>query len=132
GASARDTEFVRVHTVAFGMVTDEADGPVNIADRLRNGKLRLRAMHDCEDGVAAIHEWLDETEVDHFPGREKPAAHHENDGATVGFGGLEYIHRERHAILMAIDDILRALVFLSGPRTDDDSGQEAKQEQRAP
>src|SRR5579884_1393998 len=53
---AADSEAVGIDVIILGVIADEADCTLNILDDLGNGKLRLRAVNDGEDGVAVLQE----------------------------------------------------------------------------
>src|SRR5439155_4355804 len=99
GAAARDSEFVRVHAPSPGMVPHEPHCAMNVLRDFGNMKLGLRAVHDCEHGVAALEEWRVRLGIDRFVARKEAAADHEQNGAPVRLDWLKNIQRQGGAEL---------------------------------
>ena len=110
GRPARDAEPLRVDAIFLGVGPDELDRTVHLLDDLGNDVLRLAAVHDREDRVAAIEQRADgQVEVDHLLVRHPPAADAEDDSPAVGLllRG-EHVHGERDAVMAGVDHVLLA------------------------
>ena len=105
-----DAQTIWVHTVIAGMVTDEADRAMNVPQDFSDNEFGLRTMHDGEDSVAAVQEWLIFCHTDVFVRGEPTTTDHENDPNVVGFPGSEHVERECRAELAAVNHILGAFV----------------------
>src|SRR5262249_55745374 len=107
---AVDAQLIRIDAVVLGVMPNEADGAMHVLEDLGDGELRLAAVHDGEDRVAALQELIDKADVDHFVSREPTAADDKDQAeAVLVFLRLEDIHRQRRAVFAAVDD-----VFLAG------------------
>src|ERR1035438_6970912 len=88
-AAARQSEAVGIHAVLSRVVPNEPHGPMDVRLNLRHDELRLGAMNNREDGVAARHQRLERLRVDGFMCGEPSAADQRNDANPVRLGRLD-------------------------------------------
>src|SRR5947209_13867279 len=107
GGRPGDANALRVNVVVPGMVTDEPDGSVHVFEDLWDRKLRLTAVHNREDGIAALQKFHVEERADALVTGEPAAAYDENDPGAVGILPWgNYVQRQCGPELPAVDDVL--------------------------
>jgi hypothetical protein len=101
-AAARDTKLLRVHAIRRGIRTHKPYRTIQIRHDLLHLKPRLRAMHDDERRVARLRPAaVADAVVVRFPA----AAHDLDDARAVRLRWFEDIHRQRHAVMLRVDDV---------------------------
>ncbi len=108
GAGAENAEFIGMGSERGRVMADPADGAVDVLLDFRDLEFGLGAMDGGHDGVAPLEEGVVVFGVDGFARGEEAAADDEDQGAAVGFGGLEQVEGEGGAELVAVDDVLGA------------------------
>ena len=111
-AESEDAEAVAVDVVLAGMVGDMLECRPDIRDDLGDEVLRAAAVTHRTNGVATVEERLCEWEHRRrgHPLRHPAATHHEKEARARLLAGAvrtEDVVGERHAILVAVDDIGR-------------------------
>ena len=109
GAATCHAEMIGIDAIFFRVETTEPNGAVHVLDDFGDLKFWLRAMHDGENGVAAIEKRLVNGGADGVVGRKPAAAHDENDSKSIRLRGLENIHRQGGAEFSSVDDLFRSL-----------------------
>ena len=112
GAETENAEAVAVDVVLGGMVGDMLEGRSHVGDDFGDEILRAAAVTHRTDRVAAIEKGLREREHRRggHPLRHPAATDHEKEagaGLVAGACRTEDVVRERHPILVPIDDIGR-------------------------
>jgi hypothetical protein len=107
-AATRDAQAVGVHSIRDGVVPDEPNGSLHVRHDLRDRELRLRAVHDSKNRVAAVEQGPAEIRIDGLMRREPSATDNENNTHPIGLTWLEHIERERGAELAPVEHILTA------------------------
>ena len=116
--AAGDAEAIGIDPVFLGVVLDEPHRAVHVVDDLGNGELRLAAVDDREDDVAAFQELGRAAGVEvleHLLARLELHGDANDHAPTVRLLlGSEDVHREGDAVLAAVDHVLLALVVGRG------------------
>ncbi len=120
-AAASHTELLRVHAIRRGIRTHKPQRAIQIGHDLLDLKPRLRAVHDHKRRVARLRPTaVTDAVVIRFP----TAADDLDDARTVWLRWFEDIHRQRHAIVLGVNDIADALRLLAEKRRGDESNKE--------
>ena len=102
GAAAGDADLVRVDAELGGVGANEADGALEVADNLVDVEARLRAVHDDERREPVLRP---ATVADAVMVGVPSAADDFDDRGAVRLGRSEDVHRQRHAVMLGIDDV---------------------------
>ncbi len=122
-AATRHAELHRVHPILRGIRTDEPHRAIQVRHNLLHLKPRLRPMHDDKRRVARLRP---PAVADPIVIRLPSPADNLDDPRPIRLRRLEHIHRQRHAIVFRVDDVLNPLhvIRMNGAESDSNKAEE--------
>ena len=113
-AGAGNAKLVRPYAIFRSVVANESDRAMNVLLDFRDDEAGLRTMHDGKNRVTALEQRPIKSGIDGVVAGEKSAAHHEENGAAIGFLRLKHVQRQGRPKFSAVNDVLGSLESVLG------------------
>ncbi len=109
GGESREGEAVGPDPIVFGVMSDEADGALDVGDHFLDLEFGLGAGEEGEHGIAAFEEGAVIGGADGFAsGLPAAVADNMEDAVAVGGLGAEHIEGEADAVCEPVENVLSA------------------------